>query len=320
MNSDSYNGAGPTAVVFPGQGSQRAGMGQDFFQNYSESREVFERASEAVGIDLVELCFSENELLNLTEYTQPAILTTEIAILEALKKRHGFNPCYFAGHSLGEYTALVAAEVLTLEDAVKIVRERGARMQSAVAQGHGAMTALIDEQIPYPEIADVCAKTGCEIANLNSKEQAVISGAREAVRQATELLVSAFATLRAVPLNVSAPFHSRLMESIEGGFAEFLSSFSARMNGARASRVLSNYTGQFHAPKELLGSLVKQLSRPVRWIENMQAVVQHVPHICEVGPQRVLAKFFSSIGVAVSSISDLRSLNKHLGGARASGL
>ena len=194
-----------SAVVFPGQGAQRVGMAKDFVAAYPESAAVFAAASAATGLDMAELCFTENEQLNQTEFTQPAILTAEIAMFAALKAHYGFAPRVFAGHSLGEYTALVAAGVVPLEAAVQIVRKRGALMQQAVPLGVGAMAALISDDLATFDYQAVVKETGAEIANFNSAKQVVISGPKAAVEEASRVLKEKFPTLTVIPLNVSAP-------------------------------------------------------------------------------------------------------------------
>lgn len=297
-------------VVFPGQGSQRFGMGKDFFDAYAESRDVFQRASETLGFDMPTLCFSENDLLDRTQFTQPAILTLEIAMFEVLKKHCNFAPSFFAGHSLGEYTALVAAGVLRLEDALLITRKRGFLMQCAVAQGCGAMAALVRDDIANVDLQPILDETGASVANYNSKDQIVLSGLKEAINAASEKFAEQFPDMRVVPLNVSAPFHSRHIESVEPQFEEYLKSFLSNIQLTYAARVLSNYTGDFHTPQGLIPALVRQISSPVRWIENMQTLFDLTGDLYEVGPQRVLSKFFSSLGATVKSIYDLRSLGR----------
>ena len=299
------------AVVFPGQGCQKIGMAHDFYSTYPQSRRVFERASEALGLNIAEICFSPNALIDLTEYTQPAILTSEIAIYSVLEDDFKIRPKFFAGHSLGEYTALVAAGVIDLEDAVRIVRSRGARMQAAVAEGSAAMAALILEQLPQERVREICDGMGCDVANYNSPAQLVISGSKETVQRACEALASELPQMRIIPLNVSAAFHSRLMQPIELEFRNFLSGYSANFKLDNAEKVLSNCTGTFHKSNNLIDSLVRQISMPVRWIENMELIAKVSQQVYEVGPQRVLGKFFSSLGVTAVTITDIRTLNKN---------
>lgn len=301
---------GDLGIIFPGQGAQRPGMAQDFFDAFEVSKEVFRRASEALDIDMQELCFTENENLNKTEFTQPAILTAEISMLEAVKHEVGLEAKWFAGHSLGEYTALVAAHVVRFEDAVKIVRKRGALMQGAVPLGKGAMAALIADDLAETGYLEIVQSAGAEVANFNSSQQVVISGAKEAVESACLQIHDAIPSIRAVPLNVSAPFHCQMMKGIEEEFSEFLGIFSEKFALNRSQAVLSNYTGALHSAETLVDSLVSQISGSVRWLENMELLQGECEKIIEIGPSRVLAKFFGTIDVAVPSIINVRAMQK----------
>jgi [acyl-carrier-protein] S-malonyltransferase len=210
------------AVVFPGQGAQRSGMGKDFFDNVSVSREVYDEASHAAGWDIAAMCFGEDERLNLTEFTQPCILTTEIAMLRGLQKLFGFAPVLFGGHSLGEFTALVAAGALNLSEAVRIVQIRGRLMQEAVPVGVGAMAAVISENVDVGQVRQALKELHVDVANINSANQIVISGEAGSMAEAEARLHELLAKekpFRFVPLNVSAPFHSRFMSTIEIGRA-----------------------------------------------------------------------------------------------------
>lgn len=201
------------ALVFPGQGSQRVGMGQDFWSQVPEARILFEKASEALGIDLGHLCFKgPDEQLTLTANAQPAIMTVSMAAFAALQ-REGIKPDYVAGHSLGEYSALVASGSFAFEDAIRIVRKRGEFMQEAVAPGAGAMAAILglDRQSVYAVCEEAAQYGIVEVANLNSPGQVVIAGKTEAVDRAIEL-AKQHGAKRAVRLQVSAPFHCSLME------------------------------------------------------------------------------------------------------------
>ena len=173
-----------TVVVFPGQGSQKQGMAEDFHEEFSESRAVFEEASTALNLDLRALCFAEDERLHLTEYTQPAILTAEIAMYRALVAHHGLEADRFGGHSLGEYTALVAAGAIGLRQAVQIVRERGRRMQQAVPSGRGAMAAIIQRDLDLEGLHTAIRGMAVDIANHNAPNQVVLSGTLEGVEAA----------------------------------------------------------------------------------------------------------------------------------------
>lgn len=298
------------SIVFPGQGSQRTGMGQDFASEFPTAKNVFQEASEAIGEDLEKICFEEDERINLTEFTQPAILVTEVAMYRVLQEEMGVQGDYFAGHSLGEYTALVAAGVLDLASAAKIVRKRGALMQAAVPAGVGAMAALIQENISDTDYKVLVDAAGAEVANFNSKDQTVISGKKEAVEAACKSLGEKFPGMNIVPLTVSAPFHSSLMKPIEKEFAEFLQGFA--MNTSKSEKVLSNFTGTFHEKGKCLENLVSQISGSVDWIANMKALIAKGNPILEVGPNRPLGKFFLTLGAEVPSVINVRAMKKNL--------
>jgi [acyl-carrier-protein] S-malonyltransferase len=307
-----------TAVVFPGQGSQRPGMGKDFFDAVAVSRQVYEEASDALGWDVAALCFSEDDKLNLTEYTQPCLVTTEIAMLRGLQHRWEFAPTCFGGHSLGEFTALVAAGVLPLFETVKIVQARGRLMQQAVPVGVGAMAAVISKNINIDAVRNALGDLPVDLGNINSANQVVVSGAADAMAAAQERLTGAIASitnnepLRFVALNVSAPFHSRFMQVIEEPFKTVLHETASGMNLDRADRVTSNYIGGFHRSNkdEVVRNLVCQLSHSVQWKANMDTIAATADQIYEIGPNRPLRDFFRSIDVSVSSVINLSSAEK----------
>jgi len=300
----------PIAVVFPGQGAQKPGMAKDFHDLYMESRQVFEEAGDALGLDMRELCFTENEKLNLTEYTQPAILTTEIAMLAAISKHFSFTPAFFGGHSLGEYTALVASGTLPFSDALKIVRQRGALMQQAVPKEVGAMAALICDNIAETSYAEIVKEAGAEVANFNSLSQIVISGRKEAVEKACGRMKEELPQINAIMLNVSAPFHCSLMKTIEADFADFLGNFIANVKTGNCEKVLSNFSGTFHKQETLIEGLIRQISSSVHWVQNMEVLKDTGADIYEIGPAKVLSKFFSTIGVNAKPIFNLKTLEK----------
>ncbi len=297
-------------VVFPGQGSQRSGMGKDFYDALPASHRTFEEASDALGLDVAAICFNDDPRLNLTEYTQPCIVTTEIAMLRGLSEKYGFKAEYFGGHSLGEFSALVAAGVMPFADAVQIVRERGRLMQQAVPVGVGAMAAVISEGIDMDGLKKMLADLPIDIANINSANQVVISGEAAALPEAENRCKEFFAppkTHRFVTLNVSAPFHSRFMKSIEEPFAATLKKFSASFNAQNASCVTSNYQGTFHAESTdaVTANLVSQLSHSVLWRDNMQTLASVATSVYEIGPGRPLRDFLKTVGVACESITGL---------------
>lgn len=303
-----------TAAVFPGQGSQRPGMGKDFHDQVKESREVYEEASEALGWDIAGLCFGEDERLNLTEFTQPCIVTTEIAMFRALEVLYGFSPGLFGGHSLGEFTALVASGCLSLPDAVRIVHVRGRLMQQAVPVGVGSMSAVISENIDPVLIAGVLDGLPIDVANINSVNQIVLSGETAAMPEARNRLEDVLADrpFRFVALNVSAPFHSRFMSVIEEPFRETLQEYGADMKGESAAAVTSNFTGAFHPADSAVvrENLVSQLSHSVKWKNNMEAISSRSSLIYEIGPGRPLREFFKTVGAACSSVTAFSAARK----------
>ena len=297
--------ADQTALVFPGQGSQRVGMARDFHDEFAVARQVFAEASAACGDDLAAICFGDERRLNLTEFTQPCILTVEIAMLRVLVAELGLEAGWFAGHSLGEYTALVAAGVLPLGDAARLVRRRGALMQEAVPAGEGAMLAVIGRGLDIAELRAALEGLEVDAANHNSSSQIVVSGSVAGVAEAKQRLAGK--GRRLVPLNVSAPFHSRLMHEVEGKFAPDLA--AAPLDASRAPRVASNYTGAFHAADAagVRDALVRQISGTVRWVDNMRALHERTTRIVEIGPGKPLSGFFKDMGVTVQAITDLAS-------------
>ena len=304
-----------TAVVFPGQGSQRQGMGKDFYDQIPVCRQAYEEASDALGLDIAAICFQEDARLNLTEYTQPCIVTTEVAMLRGLAEKYGFKADYFGGHSLGEFTALVAAGVLPFADTVQIVRERGKLMQEAVPVGVGSMAAVISEGIDVEALKKMLSDLPIDIANINSANQVVISGEAASLPEAEarcKELFQAPKTCRFVQLNVSAPFHSRFMKKIEEPFAGTLKRFSKSFKPDHAPQVTSNYQGTYHAASidAVSGNLVSQLSHSVLWRDNMQALSGHAAQIFEIGPGRPLRDFFKTVGVTCESITGLAAAEK----------
>jgi len=298
------------AVVFPGQGSQRPGMGKDFYDQIPVCKETYEEASEALGWDVAALCFREDERLNLTEYTQPCIVTTEVAMMRGLKSLYDFSPLYFGGHSLGEFAALVAADVLPLSDTVCIVHTRGRLMQEATPVGVGAMTAVLGENLDVRVIMNTLTGLPIDVANVNSAKQVVISGEAKYMSEAETRLTDVLAKdqpVRFVQLNVSAPFHSRFMSPIEESFAETLRQFEAGMAAEKATGVTSNYTGGFHADDkaEIIRNLVSQLSSTVKWMDNMCELSSQAEKIYEVGPGRPLQAFFQTMDIECSSVTAL---------------
>lgn len=304
-----------TAVVFPGQGSQRAGMGKDFYDEMALCREAYEETSAALGWDVAAMCFGEDERLHLTEYTQPCILTTEIAMLRGVSVRYGFNPTVFAGHSLGEFSALVAAGVLPLSEAAVIVQHRGRLMQEAVPVGVGGMAAVIVEDLDQKALRDAIGDLPLDLANINSTRQIVISGSADALPEAESRISGAFPAdrgVRFVRLNVSAPFHSRFMRVIEEPFAAVLRDQGKSLDAGKAVCVTSNYTGTFHTgdDADLIQALTAQLGHAVRWLDNMTCVAASAARIYEIGPGRPLRDFFKTLNVECQSVISLSSADR----------
>lgn len=300
----------PLAVVFPGQGAQKPGMGRDFVERYAESRAVFDEASAAVGYDVAALCFDDTERLALTEFQQPAILTTEIAMLAALRAHHGWKPRFFGGHSLGEYTALVAAGALQLADAVRLVALRGRLMQAAVPSGAGAMTAIIHADLDIDWLRTVASQFDADVGNHNALDQAALSGLVDHVAAAVAAVkAEPKVRARAIGLRVSAPFHSRHMKSVEAPLRAALVAL-ARVNGEAAVHVLSNTTGAFHTGSrpDLERRLVEQVSNTVRWVDCMRELIDRDCEIFEVGPGKPLRGFFASLGVVIRSVTGVASI------------
>ncbi|MFP6598902.1 MAG: acyltransferase domain-containing protein [Deltaproteobacteria bacterium] len=298
-----------TAVVFPGQGSQRPGMAADFRRDFAAARESFVEASGALGFDVAELCQDERRL-SMTEFQQPAILVAEIAMYRTLAAEFGIRPDIFGGHSLGEYAALVAAGVLELSQAAPLVRERGRLMQEA-APADGAMAALIarpgnplDEEAVTAAIEDL----EVDIANINAPDQIVLSGLAEELDRAVAVLRNSGMRPRVKRLRVSAPFHSRFMRSAAAALTALLDEGSGAWNCEHATKVTSNTSGGFHSGERaaLVDALGRQLSSTVRWADNMAAIAgqDRAARVIEVGPGRPLGGFFKAVGQTVVSVKD----------------
>jgi len=278
------------AFIFPGQGSQHAGMGKDLAENFPAARQVFEEADTALGFALSKLCFEgPADRLQLTENTQPAILTVSIAALRAWESEGFAKPDFVAGHSLGEYSALVAAGGLSLSDAVRTVRARGRYMQEAVPVGVGAMAAILGANLDVVITACEEAAQGqvCSVANINSPGQVVIAGDTAAIDRAIALLKERGAR-RAMKLNVSAPFHCALMQPAQERLAVDLNGIPFKN---LSTPLVTNVDAKaINLGAEARDALVRQVSQPVRWLESVEFLIsQGVQSFVEIGPGKVLS-------------------------------
>jgi [acyl-carrier-protein] S-malonyltransferase len=298
---------GKIAFVFPGQGSQRVGMGRDLAEGSPAARAAFDEADQALGFGLSDLCFNgPEEDLQLTANTQPAILTASMAAFRALYEK-GFEPDFVAGHSLGEYSALVAAGALSLNGAARLVRRRGELMQEAVPVGVGAMAAILG--IGAEKVAEACevAAKGqiCAPANFNSPEQIVIAGHKDAVERAVEEC-KARGARRAMMLKVSAPFHSALMRPAQDKMVEPLN--GAAFNDLRFQIINNVDAAVVAGGAESRAALIRQISAPVRWTESVMLMFKEgVETFVEVGPGKVLIGLVKAI--AKDAGRDVKLLN-----------
>ena len=299
---------GKTAFMFPGQGAQYVGMGKDFYEQIPVCKEIFKLAGEAGGLDVEALCFEENEQINITEYTQIAMLAAEVAMLKAVEEK-GIRPDVTAGLSLGEYGALVAGGVMTPEDVFRIVRKRGIYMQEAVPEG-GAMTAVLglDTEI----IEKICKETPgmISVANYNCPGQIVITGENGAMQEAVEKLTEAGAR-RCVPLKVSGPFHSKMLIGAGEKLAKELE--TATIHEIRIpyiANVTADYVTRTEDVKPLLE---KQVSSSVKWQQTIERMlVDGVDTFIEIGPGKTLSGFMRKISrdVKVLNVEKVEDLEK----------
>lgn len=304
-----------TAFIFPGQGSQAVGMGKDLFDNFSISREVFEEADDALGFSLSEMCFSGTaEDLALTSNTQPAILTVSVAAFRAMVSEGFPIPDFVAGHSLGEYSALVAAGAVNFTDAVKTVRKRGTYMQNAVPFGVGVMAAILGLPLETVEITCEEAKQGqvCSAANINSPSQVVIAGNTEAIDRAIGILKERGAK-RAIKLNVSAPFHCALMLPAQEKLAADLQEIDFK---DLTVPIIENFSAESNVKGERVRTaLTEQVSKPVRWAQSVEnLIVEEVKTFVEVGAGRVLSGLVKQINrdVRILNVENSTSLKEAL--------
>jgi [acyl-carrier-protein] S-malonyltransferase len=305
----------PIAFLFPGQGSQAVGMGKELAEHHAIARQTFEEADDALGYKLSQLCFEgPEEKLRLTEITQPAILTTSVAVWRILDEK-GLKPGFVAGHSLGEYSAHVAAGTLTFADAVRTVRNRGKYMQEAVPVGVGAMAAILG--MDPDKVSAVCAEASngeiCEPANINSSEQIVISGNTGAVERAARLATDRGAK-RAVMLPVSAPFHCSLMKPAQDLLAKDLQALTFQKPGVAVACNVD--AALLHDGDRSRDALVRQVTGSVKWNQSIHLLIaQGVERFIEVGPGKVLSSLMRQIdrSKSASNVADEVSLQKTLG-------
>ncbi len=280
--------ASPLAFLFPGQGSQAVGMGKELADNYDIARQTFEEADDALGYKLSQLCFEGPEdKLKLTEITQPAILTASVAACRVLEEK-GLRPDYVAGHSLGEYSAHVAAGTLSFADAVRTVRNRGQYMQEAVPIGVGAMAAILGMSLDrVREIAQETAQGEiCQAANINSPEQIVISGHAGAVARAVQLATERGAK-KAVSLPVSAPFHCALMQPAQDRLAADLKALTFQDPNCPA--ICNVDAAPMTSAEPARDALIRQVTGTVRWDESVRRLIEAGTNLLiEVGPGKVL--------------------------------
>ncbi|MEB6038339.1 ACP S-malonyltransferase [Enterococcus gallinarum] len=297
-----------TAFLFSGQGAQYVGMGQELYQQESSVQQTFTEASEMLGYDMTELCFTENDRLNRTEYTQPAILTVSVAFWRLLKEK-GLQADALAGLSLGEYSALVASGALDFQTAVALVQKRGKFMANAAPQGVGKMVAVMNT--PAETIEAICKEASqvgiVSPANYNTPQQIVIGGEVAAVDQAVQLLQAAGAK-RMIPLNVSGPFHTKLLEPASKQLAQELAKIEIK---DLQVPVISNTTAKPMKQEQVKELLEKQVKSPVRFYESIEQLKQMgIEQMIEIGPGKVLTGFLKKIDktIAASRVEDAQTL------------
>ncbi|MEJ7489221.1 ACP S-malonyltransferase [Staphylococcus pettenkoferi] len=305
---------GKTAIIFPGQGSQKVGMAQDLYEHDAQATEVLNTAQEALDFDLLETMFTDNDgKLNQTENTQPALVTHSMALYRAL---NNIDADYTMGHSLGEYASLVASGVLSFEDAVKIVRKRGQLMADAFPNGVGGMAAVLG--LDYDKVDEICRSLSTddeiiEPANINSPGQIVVSGYKSLIDQLAKEGKSLGAK-RVMPLPVSGPFHSSMMQVIEQDFADYIDQFE--WHDAQFP-VVQNVNAQGEADAETIKqNMIKQLYSPVQFIKSTEQLIEDgVDHFIEIGPGRVLSGLIKKINrdvklTSIQTLEDVKGWNE----------
>jgi len=299
------------AFLYPGQGAQKCGMGKDFYESSETSRKVYELANQVLDFDVIKMCHEEDERLNLTEYTQAALVTTSLAMTAEINAR-GIKADMTAGLSLGEYCAIAAAGALKAEDAVRLVRIRGQLMQNTVPVGVGAMCACIGTETEL--IEEITSKIdGVTVANYNCPGQIVITGVTEAVNQAAEQLKAAGAK-RCIMLNVSGPFHSPLLEPAgDKLLAELEKTDFKNLEIPYVTNVTAEVIQDISKTRELLA---RQVSAPVKWMQSMSVMrAAGIDTFVEIGPGKTLAGFMKKIHpeakiISIGSYEDLKLLDE----------
>ena len=298
-------------LLFPGQGAQYVGMGKELYENYGEARDVFDKANAVLGFDLKKIVFEgPEETLRQTQYTQPAIFVTSVAAFKVFSTLFPLTEgqCLCAGHSLGEYSALAAANVFTLEQGLGLVKARGEYIQKVSENNPGTMAAILGLDIPV--VKELCAKASAEAVNFNSAGQIVIAGTAEAVQKAIVLAQEAGAT-KAIPLSVSGPFHSSLMTPASEMMKEELAKTSL---AAPRFPVITNCDAQLTTDAQsIAGKLTRQINSPVLWEDSVKLMIaQGTDTFIEIGPGRVLSGLMRRIDKTkrTMNIEDKKSLDK----------
>ena len=303
------------AFVFPGQGAQYVNMAREFYEEFEESKMIFEKAQKVLDFDLIDLCFNENTRINETEYTQAAMVTADVAILEHIKTL-GVKPDVTAGLSLGEYTSLVACGAIDFEDAVKLVRIRGKLMQDSVPLGVGAMAAVMG--MTADKIEEICALSNgkVSIANYNSPAQIVITGEAKALSDISEKLIENGAK-KVVPLKVSGPFHSSLL--IGAGEELYKHLVNVEITKPKYPYV-SNVTADYVEDEKVIADLLKkQISSSVRWQQSVERMIENgVDTFIEIGPGKTLSSLIRRIDknvkcINIEKVEDLSKLSEVIG-------
>jgi len=302
------------AFIYPGQGAQKVGMGRDFYENDETAKAIYDKASQWLGFDVPKLCFEENEQLDMTEYTQAAMVTTSLAMTEVIKSQ-GIMPAVSAGLSLGEYAAIVAAGAMSAKDAIRLVRQRGILMQNAGYAGTGSMAAVLG--LGKEEMEAVIAEVeGVTIANYNAPGQIVITGFTWAIVAIEPLLKDAGAK-RVVMLNVSGPFHSPLLEPVAKKLKDELENVQlSKLNIPYVTNVTAKYVND---SEEIKGLLAKQVESSVLWEQSVEEMISRgIDTFIEIGPGKTLTSFVKKINrdvkaYSVATLDDLKNVVGELG-------